>query len=56
MAIAAIVVTSILWGTTGTAASFAPDVPSFAIAAASLGIGGILHAFIALPQLRASHA
>ncbi len=56
MAIAAIVVTSILWGTTGTAASFAPDVPSFAIAAASLGIGGILQAFIALPQLRASRA
>lgn len=52
----AVVVTSILWGTTGTAATFAPEVPSFAIAAASLGIGGILQALIALPQLRASRA
>ena len=55
-ALAAVVLTSILWGTTGTAASFAPEVPSFAIAAVSLGLGGILQALIALPALRAARA
>ncbi len=50
--ILALVVTSILWGTTGTAASFAQGVSPLAIGAASLGIGGLLQGMIALPQLR----
>lgn len=45
-------VASVLWGTTGTAATFAPDVGPLAIGAAALGIGGILQALIALPALR----
>lgn len=52
--IAAITVTSLLWGTTGTAATFAPDAGPLAIGAAALGIGGLLQALIALPALRAA--
>jgi drug/metabolite transporter, DME family len=52
--IAAITVTSMLWGTTGTAATFAPDAGPLAIGAAALGIGGLLQALIALPALRAA--
>lgn len=52
--IAAITVTSVLWGTTGTAATFAPDAGPLAIGAAALGIGGLLQAAIALPALRAA--
>lgn len=52
--LAAITVTSLLWGTTGTAATFAPDVGPLAIGAAALGIGGLLQAVIAIPALRAS--
>lgn len=58
--IGAITVTSILWGTTGTAATFAPAVGPLAIGAAALGLGGLLQAAIAVgpllaarPQLRA---
>ncbi|WP_205571800.1 DMT family transporter [Arthrobacter celericrescens] len=43
----AILLASVLWGTTGTAASFAPGVGSFAIGAAAMGIGGLLQAAIA---------
>lgn len=52
--VAAITVTSLLWGTTGTAATFAPDSGPLAIGAAALGIGGLLQALIALPALRAA--
>lgn len=52
--IAAITVTSLLWGTTGTAATFAPDAGPLAIGAAALGIGGLFQAVIALPALRAA--
>ena len=48
----AVLVTAVLWGTTGTAATFAPDVGPLAIGAAALGIGGALQALIALPSLR----
>ncbi|MFT3944527.1 MAG: EamA family transporter [Ancrocorticia sp.] len=50
--IVAITITSILWGTTGTAATFAPAAGPLAIGAAALGIGGLLQAVIALPSLR----
>ena len=48
----AICATSLLWGTTGTAATFAPGVGPLAIGAAALGIGGLLQAAIAIPALR----
>ncbi|AXJ10932.1 DMT family transporter [Arthrobacter sp. PM3] len=48
----AITVTSLLWGTTGTAATFAPGAGPLAIGAAALGIGGLLQAVIAVPALR----
>jgi DME family drug/metabolite transporter len=47
----AVLVTSFLWGTTGTAATFASDAGPLAIGAAALGIGGLLQAAIALPAL-----
>lgn len=47
----AITVTSLLWGTTGTAATFAPGAGPLAIGAAALGIGGLLQAVIAVPAL-----
>ncbi|MGJ0203926.1 DMT family transporter [Leucobacter sp. gxy201] len=52
--IAMLTIASLAWGTTGTAATFAPGVGPLAIGAAALGIGGILQALIALPQLRAN--
>lgn len=48
----AVLVTSLLWGTTGTAATFASDAGPLAIGAAALGIAGLLHGLIALPALR----
>jgi DME family drug/metabolite transporter len=53
LALGAVTMTSILWGTTGTAATFAPESGPLAIGAAALGIGGILQALIAIPALRA---
>jgi len=50
--IGAVLVASMLWGTTGTAATFAPEVGPLAIGAAALGIGGILQALVAVPALR----
>ncbi|GAA1522662.1 EamA family transporter [Streptomyces albidochromogenes] len=42
---------SVLWGTTGTAATFAPDVGPLAIAAVAMGLGGLLQALVAAPQI-----
>lgn len=42
-----IVLASILWGTTGVSATFAPDVGPAAIGAAAMGIGGLLQAALA---------
>lgn len=39
-----VVAASILWGTTGTAATFAPEVSPLAIGAAAMGVGGLLQA------------
>jgi len=38
---------SVLWGTTGTAATFAPGVSPLAIGAVAMGFGGLLQAMIA---------
>ncbi|MGW5431679.1 DMT family transporter [Streptomyces sp. NPDC004059] len=46
---------SVLWGTTGTAATLAPDVGPLAIGAVAMGLGGLLQALAAAPQV-ARHA
>ena len=45
---------SALWGTTGTAATFAPSVSPLAIGAVAMGVGGLLQALCAVQQI-ASH-
>lgn len=42
--VAAVLLASILWGTTGTAAAMAPEAGSLAIGAAAMGVGGLLQA------------
>lgn len=44
---------SVLWGTTGTAATFAPDVSPLAIGAVAMGLGGLLQAAVAAGPVRA---
>jgi DME family drug/metabolite transporter len=51
-ALLAVTVTAVLWGTTGTAASLAGGVGPLAIGAVSLGVGGLLQALVAAPDLR----
>jgi DME family drug/metabolite transporter len=48
----AIVFASFLWGTTGTVASYSPDVSSLGIGAFSMGIGGVLLVIVARNKLR----
>ncbi|MDO5706085.1 MAG: EamA family transporter [Paracoccus sp. (in: a-proteobacteria)] len=45
--VAAVLFAALVWGTTGTAATFAPDVSAAAIGAAAMGIGGLLQAALA---------
>ncbi|MDH5911509.1 EamA family transporter [Vibrio splendidus] len=47
----AILFASILWGTTGTAASFAPDLSPLAIGAFSMGVGGLMQASLAYRKI-----
>lgn len=49
--ISAILFASLLWGTTGTAASFVPAVSPLAIGAFSMGVGGLLLAVLAAKNL-----
>jgi DME family drug/metabolite transporter len=42
---------AILWGTTGTAATFAPQVSAVAIGAVAMGMGGILQALFAAQSI-----
>ncbi|WP_458115860.1 DMT family transporter [Arthrobacter sp. D2-10] len=46
-----VLIAAVLWGTTGTVASFAPDVGPLAIGAAAMGVGGLLQAALASPGL-----
>lgn len=48
----AVLAASVLWGTTGTAATFAPQVGPLAIGAAAMGVGGLLQAALAGRLLR----
>ena len=50
----AIVFASVLWGTTGTAASFAPDLSPLAIGAFSMGVGGLMQAGLAYRKILSS--
>jgi DME family drug/metabolite transporter len=52
--VAAILFAAVVWGTTGTAATFAPDVSAAAIGAAAMGVGGIAQAMIALRGINRS--
>jgi drug/metabolite transporter, DME family len=47
---------SVLWGTTGTAATFAPAVGPLAIGAAAMGLGGLAQALTAAGPVRRQHA
>lgn len=45
--IAGVLMAAILWGTTGTAAAFAPELSPLAIGAVAMGVGGLLQGLIA---------
>jgi drug/metabolite transporter, DME family len=47
---------SVLWGTTGTAATFAPAVGPLAIGAAAMGLGGLLQAVTAVRPMARERA
>lgn len=47
---------SVLWGTTGTAATFAPGVSPLAIGAVAMGFGGLLQAAVAVRPMMAFSA
>ena len=51
-AVSAILFASLLWGTTGTAASFAPTVNPLAIGSFSMGVGGLMLAIVGAKNLR----
>ncbi|WP_202112877.1 MULTISPECIES: hypothetical protein [unclassified Gilliamella] len=42
LGILAVILASILWGTTGTVASFAPSLSPLLIGSLAMGVGGIL--------------
>lgn len=48
----AIAAAATLWGTTGTAAAYAPAVSSLAIGAGAMGVGGLLQAAVYAPAIR----
>ena len=45
--IIAVIIAAVLWGTTGTAATFAPQVSPLGIASVTMGVGGLLLALVA---------
>lgn len=51
-----VVIAAAIWGTTGTAATFAPDVSPLAIGSAAMGIGGIMQALFAAQRISSSRA
>ena len=52
----AVFVAAVLWGTTGTAATFAPQVSAVAIGAVAMSVGGLLQALLAAGQIRQNMA
>ena len=53
---ACVLAASVLWGTTGTAATFAPAVGPLAIGAAAMGLGGLLQACTAAAPMTRQRA
>ena len=53
---ACVLAASVLWGTTGTAATFAPAVGPLAIGAAAMGLGGLLQALTATAPMTRQRA
>jgi drug/metabolite transporter, DME family len=53
---ACVLAASVLWGTTGTAATFAPAVGPVAIGAAAMGLGGLLQALTAAAPMTRQRA
>lgn len=51
LGIAAVLVAAILWGTTGTAATFAPGVSAVAIGAVAMGGGGLMQAALSAGRI-----
>ncbi|SCC19178.1 drug/metabolite transporter, DME family [Gilliamella bombicola] len=51
LGILAVILASILWGTTGTAATFAPLLSPLLIGSLAMGIGGILQCTLAIPKI-----
>lgn len=49
--IAGVLMAAILWGTTGTAATFAPDLSPLAVGAVAMGVGGLLQGLMAARTL-----
>ncbi len=47
----AVIAASVLWGTTGTASSLAPEVSGMAVGAAAMGLGGLLQALFSIHLL-----
>lgn len=54
LGVACVFFAAVVWGTTGTAATFAPAVSPVAIGAAAMGIGGLLQALIASRRIMQS--
>ncbi len=52
LGVAAVLFSSLVWGTTGTAATFAPEVGAAAIGAAAMGFGGLMQAGFAGRSIR----
>lgn len=50
--ILAVVIAAVLWGTTGTAATFAPQVSPLGIASVTMGVGGLILALMATRQIQ----
>lgn len=50
--VSAVLVASLMWGTTGTAASFIPGIPPATIGAAAMGIGGLILGLTAVRGVR----
>lgn len=46
-----VLIAAILWGTTGTAATYAPDLSPLAVGAVAMGIGGLLQGLIAVTTI-----
>ncbi len=56
LGIVCVLIASFLWGTTGTAATFAPEVGPMAIGAVAMGVGGLLQTLLALRALKRDYS